>query len=92
MPFNALSDTVTVWLDWHESWFRGFRTMSRSAATGGIAALRNQRAIRRIIIIAKEHLLPPVAALRDMVRNPRNHDSCQSSHTVTVSDSALKGN
>jgi len=48
------------------------------------APLAQQRQIRRIIVLAEERLLPPVATLRRVVRHSRNHHSRQSGHAIVL--------
>lgn len=52
------------------------------------AALRRQCAIFGVVVRAEKDLLPPVAALGDVVRNPRNDDPCQSCYQRMRSDTA----
>ena len=40
------------------------------------ATLRDQSTIFGIVILAEENRLPPVAALRNVMRNPRYDDPC----------------
>jgi hypothetical protein len=46
--------------------------------------LGQQIEIDLVIAILKEDSLAPVAALCNVMREPRNHDSSQSSHTRTI--------
>ena len=52
------------------------------------AALRHQCAIFGVVVRAEKDLLPPVAALGDVVRNLRNDDPYQSCHQRMLSDTA----
>ena len=45
---------------------------------------RDEITISGINLLPEEHVLPPVAALRHMVRNIRNHNSCKAGHALTM--------
>jgi hypothetical protein len=50
----------------------------------GATCLGQKIEIDFVVAILKEDGLAPVAALRNMMRKPRNHDTSESSHTPTV--------
>ena len=53
--------------------------------TGTPARGRHQAKVHLVILVVEERPLPPVAALRDMVRDARGHHSCDSGHAPTLS-------
>lgn len=48
--------------------------------------LRQEIEVEPLVGIAEKHLLPPVAALGDMVGQIRNDDACEPSHGRWVKD------
>ncbi len=52
----------------------------------GATMMSQEIAIERIVIIAKEGLRPPVAALGDVMWNIRDDDTSETSHRLRWSD------
>ena len=58
----------------------GHQAIAPYGDPGGGAALRQQRPISAIVIIAEKHLLSTIATLSDVMRHPFHHNTRQSSH------------
>jgi hypothetical protein len=93
--FDRVPSNVDVRADaatTHETTLRAAVHMIESAEVGpnqavcpdldpvGTTPLRRQLEVTSVIVIAKKRLLAPVAPLRDMVRQARCNNSCQSGH------------
>jgi hypothetical protein len=55
----------------------------------GAAAFRQQPAIERVVIVTEEDRLPPVAALRHMMRHASRNDSRQTRHATSTQQAAV---
>jgi hypothetical protein len=56
------------------------------------APFAQQRQIRRVVGLDEERLLPPIAPLRHVMRNPGNHNSRQSCHTRNLTNAPFTVN
>jgi hypothetical protein len=54
--------------------------------------MRQQRPIVAVVVVREEHVLPPVAPLGDMMRQPRHHNARQTSHRAKLLEPASLGN
>ena len=54
------------------------------ADIGGAAMLDQQVVVERVVLGREEHFGPPVAALRDVVRQTGNDNASEASHAVNL--------
>ena len=66
----------------------GHQAVSPDGHSALFTPLRHQIDVRLIVLLREERLLPPIPPLRHVMRVAGNNNSCQSSHAISLAETA----